>query len=106
MGKARRKKYNTLLTGITTGIALPLTAFLLLYLVKYGHIPFFSFLEDLWKMKLLMKILSLCGFLNLLAFLGFYRKGMDLAARGVLMATFGYALVVLVSRLAKGCPAI
>ena len=100
MGKARRKKYNTLLTGITTGIAMPLTAFLLLYLVKYGHIPFFSFLEDLWKMKLLMKILSLCGFLNLLAFLGFYRKGMDLAARGVLMATFGYALVVLVSRLA------
>ncbi len=99
MGEARRRKYNTLAVGISLGFGLPLAAFIILYFVKYGHVPFSSFVVNLWEMKLLVKLLSLCGFINLLAFLYFYRKRMDLAARGVVMATFVYAMVVLLSRI-------
>lgn len=99
MGEARRKKQNTLGLGLSAGILLPLTIFVILYLLKYSSIPFVSFVRQLAEMNMLVKLFSLCGFANLLAFFLFYRRQMDRAARGVIAATFVYALVVLLSRL-------
>ncbi len=99
MGQARLKKYNTLSTGLIIGILLPLAVFLGITLAKYPEIPLFRLLAHLWEMKLLVKILSLCGFINLLAFTFFYRNKMDSAARGVITATIFYAAIVLLSRL-------
>lgn len=99
MGQARKRKYNTLATGIVTGVLLPLTLFLIIYLAKYHQVPFFSFLRQLAGMNMLVKILSLCGFANLLAFFYFYRNQLDKAAKGVITATFVFALGVLISRI-------
>lgn len=97
MGRSRQKKYDTLGNGITIGLALPLFFFVLFYLAKYAGMPFSEFVAYLWKMKLLIKILSLCGFANLLTFLWFYRLKMDRASKGVMASTFFYALLILVS---------
>lgn len=99
MGQARKRKYNTLVTGIFTGILLPLVLFLIIYLTRYQQVPFLSFLRQLAEMNMLIKILSLCGFANLLAFFYFYRNQLDKAAKGVITATFIFAFVVLISRI-------
>jgi hypothetical protein len=70
-----------------------------MYLLRYGEIPLSQFLSSLREMKILIKLLSLCGFSNLVTFLLFYRKKMDKAAKGVIAATFIYAILVLLSRL-------
>lgn len=97
MGRSRQKKYDTLANGFALGFLLPLVIFLVFYMIRYSEMPLSDFVAHLWKMKLLIKILSLCGFANLLIFIWFYRSKMDRASRGVIAATFLYALVVLLS---------
>jgi uncharacterized membrane-anchored protein len=99
MGEARRKKQNTTSLGIVVGLLLPLVVFVILYLFRYRQVPFVDFLRQLAEMNLLVKLFSLCGFANLLAFYFFYRRQMDRAARGVVAATFLYALAVLLSKI-------
>ncbi len=60
---------------------------------------FSDFLKSFWEMKILLKLLSLCVFPNLGFFFLFYRNKLDMAARGVIMATFVYAFVVLITKL-------
>ncbi len=98
MGQSRMKRWDRLSVGWLWGLFLPLSVFLLIYLFRYSDIPFSQFISDLSEMKILIKLLSLCAFLNLLIFLYFYRKGMDRASKGVIAATFVYGLLVLVSR--------
>ncbi len=99
MGTRRQQQYDTLKTGLIAGVLLPLSVFLILYLLRYASMPLGTFLIRLRELKILVKLLSLCGFANLLVFLFFYRNKMDRAARGVVAATFLYAMLVLVSRL-------
>lgn len=60
---------------------------------------FMVYLRNVWDMKIFLKIISLCVFPNLGFFFLFYRKKYDMAARGVIMATFMYAFLVLVAKL-------
>lgn len=98
MGRSRQKKLDKFSVGMMGGIILPLTIFLIIYLVRYNSIPFYQFLTHLREIKILVKILSLCGFSNLLIFMYFYRNKLDRAAKGVIAATFVYGFLVLVSR--------
>jgi hypothetical protein len=98
MRQSRLKKWDRISTGFTGGIALPLLLFLFIYLLRYDYIPFSRFVVNLSQMKILIKMLSLCGFADLLLFFFFYRLRMDRAARGVIAATFAYGFIVLVSR--------
>jgi hypothetical protein len=98
MRQSRLKKWDLFSTGFTGGIALPLLLFVLFYLLRYNHIPFSRFVVNLSEMKILFKMLSLCGFADLLLFFFFYRLRMDRAARGVIAATFAYGFIVLISR--------
>jgi hypothetical protein len=99
MGQARQRQSDSLITGFTWGIILPLIILLLIYFIRYSEIPLTRFVANLQEMKLLFKILSLCGFANLAVFFLFYRKRMDKAAKGIIMATFVYGILVLFSRL-------
>ena len=99
MGRGRLKKYDTFSTGLLSGFILPLGIFILIYLVRYRHVPLSNFIETLLDMKILIRLLSLCVFVNLLGFLLFYRNKMDKAARGMITATFIYAFLVLISRI-------
>ncbi len=94
-----RNRFDRILIGWLIGILVPLIIFLITYMVKYGQLDFVVFLKDLWQMKMLLKLMSLCVYANLGLFFLFYRLKYDMAARGVIMATFMYAFLVLVAKL-------
>lgn len=94
----RRAKNDTLLTGFLSGLFLPIIIFIGLFLYKYSDLVLLEYIESLWYNNLAFKILSVCVFPNLIPFLLFIRKKKDYAARGVVMATIIYALVVLASK--------
>jgi hypothetical protein len=98
MGQSRQKRLDKFAVGMIWGIIFPLVIFVFIYLIRYGSIPFSQFLFQLRELKIVIKILSLCGFSNLLIFLYFYRNKLDKAAKGVIAATFVYGFLVLVSR--------
>ena len=95
----KRNRYDQLLTGWLIGIIAPLIIFLVVYKVNYSATDFTAFLRNVWQMKIFLKILSLCVFPNLGFFFLFYRMKYDMAARGVIMATFMYAFFVLIAKL-------
>ena len=94
-----KHRFDQILTGFFMGIILPLIIFLITYLVKYSELEFMVYLQNIWQMKILLKILSLCVFPNLGIFLLFLRIKYERAARGVVMATFIYAFLVLIAKL-------
>lgn len=95
----KRNRYDRILTGWLPGIIAPLIIFLLIYLVKYSEMEFMVYLKNVWTMKIFLKLLSLCVFPNLALFFIFYRMKYDMAARGVIMATFIYSFAVLFAKL-------
>ncbi|MDD2307322.1 MAG: hypothetical protein PHP53_21640 [Prolixibacteraceae bacterium] len=99
MPARKRNTADRLLVGWVIGIVVPLVFFLAFYQMKYSEMPFMVYLRNVWDMKIFLKIISLCVFPNLGFFFLFYRKKYDMAARGVIMATFMYAFLVLVAKL-------
>lgn len=99
MALRKRNRYDKILTGLIIGIVLPIIIFLITYEVKYSEMDFAVFLKSMWEMKIFMKLLSLCVFPNLGFFFLFYRNKFDMAARGIIMATFIYAFAVLIAKL-------
>lgn len=95
----KRNRFDRILTGWLLGTIMPLVIFLITYEVKYSEVEFSVYLRNIWNMKLFLKILSLCVFPNLGFFLLFYRLKYDMAARGVIMATFMYTFIVLIAKL-------
>ena len=95
----KRNRFDRILTGWLLGTIVPLIIFFITYEVKYSEMEFSVYLRNIWNMKIFLKILSLCVFPNLAFFMVFYRQKYDMAARGVIMATFMYAFVVLIGKL-------
>jgi len=94
-----RTNRNKMGFGFMLGIALPLLVFFLLYFLSKQELSLAEYLSSLWRLGALLKIVSLSVLPNLILFLYFYQIKYDLAARGVLMATFVYAFVVVLSKL-------
>ncbi len=99
MTRQRRKLYDRILTGWLIGTVIPLVLFVITYWVKFSEMEFSAYIRNLWQMRILLKLLSLCVFPNLAFFLLFYRSKYDMAARGVILATFIYAFAVLIAKL-------
>jgi hypothetical protein len=99
MSPRKRNRYDQILTGWLIGMIFPVIVFLIVYQLKYSEMEFVVYVRNIWQMKIFMKILSLCVFPNLGFFFLFYRMKYDMAARGVIMATFMYAFVVLIAKL-------
>ena len=95
----KRNRFDRILMGWLIGAIVPLIIFLITYQVKYSEMDFLVYLKDLWQMKMFLKLLSLCVYANLGLFFVFYRLKYDMAARGVIMATFMYAFLVLIAKL-------
>jgi hypothetical protein len=96
MGRGRQKKYDKITFGLIIGAVIPLLIFFGIYFIRYSEVPVQDYLQQLWRLKVTFKILSLCGFVNLLIFFYFYRNKMDKAARGIIFATFLYAFMFLI----------
>jgi len=99
MNQRKRILFDRILTGWLIGTFIPIVIFLLTYQVKYSEMEFQIFIRNIWKMKIFMKLLSLCVFPNLGFFFFFYQIKYDMAARGVILATFMYAFFVLIVKL-------
>ena len=93
------QKLNKTSIGIVGGLVLPIIVFFVYYEIKYNAVSFSSFVAQLWEFKLLIKLLSLCVLPNLLLFYLFIQKNLLWAARGVLIACFLFAFIVLGFRL-------
>ncbi len=91
----RKPELNSQKTGVFAGLIIPLVSFILFYLFRYGHIPFLEFLRYVWFRDILAPLLSLNMLPNLLIFYLFIRKNYLLSARGVLVATFIFAGIIL-----------
>lgn len=92
-------RFDQIIIGLLIGLILPLIIFFITYKVKYNDLEFTVYLQRIWQMKILLKLMSLCVFPNLGVFLLFLRSKYERAARGVVMATFIYAFVVLIAKL-------
>lgn len=99
MVKARLKVTDKMAFGLATGILLPVIVFFLVYFFENKDTPFSQYLNGLWQLKALIKLVSLCVFINLGVFWYFLKIRHETAARGVLGATIFYAFLVLFSRL-------
>jgi len=98
MQKAHNRKFDRMGVGLLTGLLLPVIIFFLIYLIGEDSVSFSDYLQSMWKLQALVKIMSLCVFANLAAFWGFLKLKYERAARGVLGATILYAFLVLISR--------
>ena len=99
MATAKKNNIDRLLVGSVLGFLVPVIFFMVVYQLKYAEMEFVAYVRSIWQMKIFLKILSLCVFPNLGFFLLFYRRKYDMAARGVIMATFIYAFVILIAKL-------
>ena len=87
---------NQLKYGFIPGLVFPLIMLLLMYFIRYREVGIIHYLENLWHFQILMKLMTLFVLPNLVLFLFFFRRKQDMAARGVLMATFVYAFLLLI----------
>jgi len=98
MALNKRSSIDRLIVGFVIGLLVPVIFFMIVYQVKYANVDFIIYIRKTWEMKIFLKILSVCVFPDLGFFLLFYRRKYDMAARGVIMATFMYAFFVLVAK--------
>jgi hypothetical protein len=98
MLERKRNRYDRIATGWLPGTVVPLIIFMGVYLVEFSEFEFSVYMRNLWHMRVFFKIISLCVLPNLAFFLIFYRMKYDMAARGVIMATFMYAFLILFAK--------
>lgn len=91
-----KKKWNSLKLGLLLGIVLPLLVMVGFYFWKFDAMDFQYFWDKLFEMNIFSKFLSVCVYPNLLLFFVFIWKNRLLSARGVLLATFILAFVVMI----------
>lgn len=85
--------YNTERTGLITGLVVPL--FVIIGFYKYrGSESIDAFFEKIVSVGIFSELVSLCVVPNLLLFFIFMWTNRLKSARGVLGATFIYALIV------------
>jgi len=92
-------KYDSVALGTITGLFVPIIAFLLYYLIRYRGMYFPAFIRYLYDGGTFIPILSLCVVPNLLVFFIFIWTDRDRSARGVLQATFVFAIYVCIMKL-------
>jgi magnesium-transporting ATPase (P-type) len=88
-------KYNKPVYGFLMGALLPLAGVLITYAIKYNQFPFREFISALFENKKdAATVLSLSILINLLPFIYCTNKRYDFTARGVLVATMLYAVLI------------
>jgi hypothetical protein len=97
IGKA---KYDSIILGTVIGIFAPLVVFVIYYLIMYHGMNLNAFFHYLTTGEIFIPVISLCCFCaNLPLFFVFIWTNRDKSARGVLQATFVYAIYVCIMKL-------
>ncbi len=85
---------DSMILGLIVGIIAPLLVMLGFWKVQFGHTSLIGFYEVMIQSNNLPGLISIGLLGNLGAFFVFYRLKLDVSARGVIMATFMYGLVI------------
>ena len=86
---------DSTILGLIVGIIAPLLVMLGFWKVQFGHTSLIGFCEVMIQSNNLPGLISIGLLGNLGAFFVFYRLKLDVSARGVIMATFMYGLVII-----------
>lgn len=89
------KKDSTIL-GLTVGLLAPLLVMFGFWKYQFGHTSLIGFYEVMVDSGNLPGLISIGLLGNLGAFFVFYRQKLDVSARGVIMATFVYGLIIVI----------
>jgi hypothetical protein len=89
-------KYNNLVTGIVSGLLLPVIAVLIMWIFSSGNQSLHSYFTRIINAEITTHIITLSVFPNLFIFLLFNRLDMLYASRGVLSITIAWAIVVFI----------
>lgn len=90
-----RLSYDKLWLGLVCGVMAPLITLYIYYEINFGHLTFSEFIHGSFMLNVSSAVLSLCLLSNLLVFFLFIWTERNESARGVLMATFFYAIPVI-----------
>ena len=94
-----KTKFDSVALGTVLGLFAPMLVFLTYYLVAYHGMDFSAFAKYLETGEIFIPVISLCATINLLLFFIFIWTKKDKSARGVLQATFVYAIYVCIMKL-------
>jgi hypothetical protein len=98
MQQQRKNRLDQTGLGFIIGFILPVLIFFIVYLLGNNNVSFGDYLKGLWHLQALIKLGSLCVFLNSAVFMLFIKLKYEKTARGILGATILYAIIVLISR--------
>ena len=93
------RKADKLWLGLALGIVLPFLVMFIVYLSTYAYLTVPDFLRKMAFQAIFFKLLSLCAIMNLGTFFFFYQTKNDKAARGVILATLIFAIIVMISQI-------
>jgi hypothetical protein len=87
---------DTVIIGALAGITGPSLVMFIFYLTNFRSDPFLSFLSSAVSSGLLSPLLSLCALINLGSFYLFLQFNRLYSARGVILSTFIYGLIIVI----------
>ena len=90
------EKFDKLITGLISGLLLPVIAGMIMWLFSSGHQNLHSYINRISDANIVTHIISLCVFPNVFIFLIFNRFDMLRASRGVLGMTIAWVVVVFI----------
>ncbi len=93
--KPKRQKYDAIPFGIVPGLITPALGFYIFYLIKNTSMPFLEFVQYLNGSGVVPQSITLGVIPNLLVFFLFIWTNKYQSARGVLLATMIYTVVIL-----------
>ena len=86
---------NVPVLGLIIGIIFPMLGMLVMYLIKFTGTPFGEFIDAMGNNhKVAAMVLSLSLLANAIPFIYYTNKRLDLTARGILIATMLYAVLI------------
>lgn len=86
---------NVPVFGLFIGIIFPMLGMLVMYALKFTHTPFPDFIRTMMdNHKVAAMVLSLSLLANAIPFIFYTNRRLDLTARGILVATMLYAVLI------------
>ncbi|MBS1778790.1 MAG: hypothetical protein JST70_05665 [Bacteroidetes bacterium] len=90
---------NVPMFGFVLGVLMPVVGFFIVYAILFHSYTFGDFTAYLMRThEKAATVISLAILLNVLPFIYFTNKRLDLSARGVLIATILYAVLIILLR--------
>lgn len=89
------KKFDKVIVGLFIGLIAPMLLLFFVYKTNYGNLSIADFITYALKLKILLRIVTMCTLPNVGSFYFFINQKMNNGARGVLASFFVYAIIMM-----------